>query len=227
MEPNSNGRFKETQNIYYTLQSTGDNEIDGPLIYRNVTDLYQDNWRNQHNYKETTSSWEQLPYECRIDWTPEGTEILKHISLDYIRSQSDDNMYNTDVSSAGTQVAPAVVYKKEKIIIRLNDSASVQDAKMTAIRIAVENASETREKLTIHRDSLTSVIILNNRKEDLSTMTRAIRDAASRLTQRPTTNWIRSHTVIPGKKNADQAANRGLQLDIINTTVNASTFREQ
>ena len=36
------------------LQSTGDNEMDEPLRYRNVTDSYQDNWRNQHNYKDTT-----------------------------------------------------------------------------------------------------------------------------------------------------------------------------
>ena len=28
--------------------------MDGPLRYRNVTDSHQDNWRNQHNYKETT-----------------------------------------------------------------------------------------------------------------------------------------------------------------------------
>ena len=43
-----------TQNIHYTLQSTGGNEMDGPLRYRNVTDSHQDNWRIQHNYKETT-----------------------------------------------------------------------------------------------------------------------------------------------------------------------------
>ena len=139
--------------------------------------------------RHDTAPWEQLPYECRIDWTPEGTEILKQRSLEYIRSQPDDNTYYTDGSSDGTRVSAAVVHTEEEIIIRLNDSASVLDAEMTAIRVALENASETRDKITIHTNSLTDVNILNNRKLDLTTITRAIRDAASRLTQRPAINW--------------------------------------
>ena len=101
------------------------------------------------------------------------------------------------------------------------------DAELTAIRVALENASETRDKITIHTDSLTAVNILNDRKLDLNTITRAIRDAASRLTQRPTINWIHTHTGIPCKENADQAVKRGLQLARIHTTVNTGTFREQ
>ena len=27
--------------------------------------------------RDDTAPWEQLPYKCRIDWTREGTEILK------------------------------------------------------------------------------------------------------------------------------------------------------
>ena len=98
---------------------------------------------------------------------------------------------------------------------------------MTAIRVALENVSETRDTITIQADSLTAVNILNNRKLDLNTITKAIRDAASRLTQMPTIYWIPANTGIPGNENADQAAKRGLQLDIIHTTVNTSTFREQ
>ena len=56
-------------------------------------------------------------------------------------------------------MAVAVVHKEEEIIIRLNDSASVLDAEMTAIRIALEKASETRDTITIHTDSLTVVKI--------------------------------------------------------------------
>ena len=74
---------------------------------------------------------------------------------------------------------------------------------MTAIRVALENASETRDKITIHTDSLTAVNILNNRKLDLNIITRPIRDAASRSTQRPTNNCIPAHTGIPGNENAD------------------------
>ena len=83
---------------------------------------------------DNTAPWEQLPYECRIYWTKEGTEILKQRLLEYIRSQPEDNTYYTDGSIDGTRVAAAVVHKKEEIIIRLNDSASVLDAEMTAIR---------------------------------------------------------------------------------------------
>ena len=199
--------------------------MNGPLRYRNVTDSHQDKWRYQHNYKETTpphgnNYHTNTPYECRIDWTREGTEILKQRSLEYIRSQPDDLTYHTDGSSNGARVVAAVVHMEEEIIIRLNDSASALDAEMTAIRVAQENASETRDKITIHTYSLTAVNIVNNRKLNLNTITRAIRDAASRLTQRPTINWIPAHTGTPGNENAHQAAKTGLQLDRIHITVN-------
>ena len=154
-------------------------------------------------HRDNTAPWEQLPYEYRIDCTREGTEILKQRSLEYIRSQPNDNMYYTDGSSDGTGVAAAVVHTEKEIIIRLEDSASLLDAEMTAIRVALEIAIEIRDKITIHTDSLTAVNILINRKLELNTITRTIRDAASRLTQRPTINWIPTHTGIPGNGNAD------------------------
>ena len=40
-------------------------------------------------------------------------------------------------------------------------------------------------------------------------------------------NWIPAHTGIPGNEKADQAAKRGLRPDMIHTTVDTSTFREQ
>ena len=61
----------------------------------------------------------------------------------------------------------AVVHKEEEITIRLHDFASVRDDEMTAIRLALEDPSETRDKITIHTYSLTAVKILNNRKLDL------------------------------------------------------------
>ena len=54
--------------------------------------------------------------------------------------------------------------------------------------------------LQYNTDSLTAVNILNNRKLDLSTIMRAIRDAACKLTQRPTINLIPAHTGIPGTR---------------------------
>ena len=62
-------------------------------------------------------------------------------------------------------MAAEVVYKEEEIIIIFNDSSSILDAEMTAIRLALENASETRDNITIHTDSLTAVNILNNREK--------------------------------------------------------------
>ena len=77
---------------------------------------------------------------------------------------------------------------------------------MTDIRVALENASKTRGKITILTDSWTAINILNYRTLDLNTIVRAIRDAASRITPRPTINWIPAHTGIAGNENADQAA---------------------
>ena len=120
---------------------------------------------------DNSAPWEQLPYHCRIDWTKEGTEVLKQRSLAYIRSQPD-NTYYTDGSSDGTRVAAAVVHKTEERIIRQNDSASVLDAEITAIRLALEDASGPRDKITIHTDSLTAVTTLSKRKLHLDTITR-------------------------------------------------------
>ena len=138
-----------------------------------------------------------------------GTEILKQRSLEYIRCQQDDNTFYTDGSSDGTRVAAAVVHNEKKSSLDFYDSASVLDAEMTAIRVTLENTSETRDTITIHTDSLTAINKLNNRKLELNTITMAIRDTISRLTQRPTINWIPAHTGIPGIENADQAAKRG------------------
>ena len=47
-------------------------------------------------------------------------------------------------------MAAAVVHKEEEIIIRLNESAYVLDVEMTAIHLALEVASETRDTVTIY-----------------------------------------------------------------------------
>ena len=62
--------------------------------------------------RDDAAPWEKLPYACRMDWTREGTEKLKQISLEYIRSQPDDNTYYTDGSSDGTRVAAAVIHRE-------------------------------------------------------------------------------------------------------------------
>ena len=120
--------------------------------------------------RDDIAPWEQLQYECSIDWTRKGTEIQKQRSLEYIRYQPDENTYYTDGSSDGTRVASEVVYKEEeiRISIRLHDSASVLDAEITAIRVTLEDASEPRDKITIHTDFLTAANMLNNRKLDLN-----------------------------------------------------------
>ena len=70
--------------------------MDGPLRFRNATDLYQDNWEDPRQLKiDNSAPREQLPYHCRIDWTKEGTEVLKQRSQAYIRSQPNDNTYYT------------------------------------------------------------------------------------------------------------------------------------
>ena len=83
---------------------------------------------------------------------------------------------------------------------------------MIAICLAIEDASVTRDKITIHTDSLTTVNILNNRKLDLNTITRTIRDAVSRLTQMPTISWIPAHTGIPGNEKAGRLQRKAYNL---------------
>ena len=85
-------------------------------------------------------------------------------------------------------MADADVHMEEEIIIRLNDSTSVMDAEITAMRVALEHASVPRDTITIDTDSLTAVNIPNNKKLDLNTIMRTIRDATSRLTQMPNIN---------------------------------------
>ena len=87
--------------------------MDGPLRYRNVTRIKSIRGATQLQ-RDNTAPWKQLPYECMIDWTREGTEILKQRSLEYISFQPDNNTYYTDGSSDGTRVAAAVVHKEKR-----------------------------------------------------------------------------------------------------------------
>ena len=47
--------------------------MDGPLRHRNVTDSHQHNWRNQHNYNETTLPHENN-YHMNVGYTGLGRE---------------------------------------------------------------------------------------------------------------------------------------------------------
>ena len=147
-----------------------------------------------------------MPYECRIDWTPDGIEVVKHNALTYIKSQPDYSTYYTDGSSDGTREWAAFVHQEEETVIRLNNSASVLDAEMIAIFMALLNATRNINKSTIHTDSLTAVEILKNKKLETNSITRAIRKVSTRMLHRPTINWIPAHTGINGNEKADQAA---------------------
>ena len=92
---------------------------------------------------------EDLPYECRIDWTPDGIEVVKQNALTYINSQTDDSTYYTDGPGDGNCVAAALVHQEEETIMRLNNS--------------LLNASRHRKKSTIHTDSLTAVQTLTKK----------------------------------------------------------------
>ena len=52
----------------------------------------------------------------------------------------DNNTFYTDGSGDGSRAAAAIVHKEEDIFIRLNDSASLMDAEMTAIQIILEES---------------------------------------------------------------------------------------
>ena len=82
------------------------------------------------------------------------------------------------------------------------------------------------DKITIHTYSVTAVNILY-RKLDLTTITRAIRDATSRLTQRSTIIWISPILEYRLTRRQTRPRKRGLQLDRIHTTGKACTFSVQ
>ena len=66
-----------------------------------------------------SAPWEVLPYECRIDWTPDGIESVKQKALTYINLHPADNTYYTDGSSDGNRVAAAFIHQTEETITRL------------------------------------------------------------------------------------------------------------
>ena len=192
----------------YNLAATNGAEME-PLIWNNM------------------APWDELPYTCRIHWLKDSPELCLQNALEFINNAPPHitAVYYTDGSCDGRHVAAAYVTDAEEMVFRLNDTASVVDAELTAILLAIGDAHRRGHIPIIHTDSMTAVKILDDRHSAKTPTADAIRRIAARLQRKPIINWVPAHRGIPGNERADAAAKSGLQLQTVDRHVPCSKYR--
>ena len=102
-------------------------------------------------------------------------------------------IFYTDGSKTNSGVAAACFSVNTSKVIKLNPDATVMQAELTAIKLALETDDKSKQ-LIIHTDSLTSIQALENKDSQYSTtLINAITNCCSEFNQSPFINWIPRH----------------------------------
>ena len=130
-----------------------------------------------------------------------------------------NSIFYTDGSKTDSGVAAACFSVNTSQTIRLNNDATVMQAELTAIKLALETADRTKQ-LIIHTDSLTSIQALENKDSQNNTsLLNEITDLCSKFNQPPIINWIPSHIGLTGNEAVDKLANSATEKRLIDKVV--------
>ena len=154
------------------------------------------------------------PFHSKHSLPPEILLEIYNTQLENFDSPLNSIFY-TDGSKTDSGVAAACFSVNTSKVIKLNPDATVMQAELTAIKLALETADKTKQ-LIIHTDSLTSTQALENKdSQNNSTLLNEITTCCSKFNQPPIINWIPSHIGLTGNEAVDKLANSATENRLI------------
>ena len=160
-----------------------------------------------------------IPFETLFP--PEILLEIYNTQLENFHSPHNSIFY-TDGSKTDSGVAAASFSVNTSKVIKLNPDATVMQAELTAIKLALETADKTKQ-LIIHTDSLTSIQALENKdSQNNTTLLNTITICSSEFNQPPILNWIPSHIGLMGNEAVDKLANSATENRLIDEVADQS-----
>ena len=161
------------------------------------------------------------PFHSKHSLSPEILLEIYNTQLENFDSPNNSIFY-TDGSKTDSGVAAACFSINTSKAITLNPDATVMQAELTAIKLALETADKTKQ-LIIHTDSLTSIQALENKDSQNNTsLLNTITDCCSEFNQPPIINWIPSHIGLTGNEAVDKLANSATENRLIDEVAHPS-----
>ena len=154
------------------------------------------------------------PFHSKHSFSPEILLEIYNTQLENFDSPNNSIFY-TDGSKTDSGVAAACLSVNTSKVITLNPDATVMQAELTPIKLALKSADKTKQ-LIIHTHSLTSIQALENKdSQNNTTLLNTITDCCSEFNQPPIINWIPSHIGLTGNEDVDKLANSATETRLI------------
>ena len=169
-----------------------------------------------HHHEDTppAAPWHRPPITCNTNIEIPTKDSVSDTKLKTLAENSivpnGRPVFYTDGSVQNTAAGAGVVHGNNASSLRLNDRASILQAELAAINIALEFAKECNMStaLIITDSTFKSAVsaIDTPTPKDNTALIRNIHTTASHLTSTPEILWVPEHVGIQGNERADVAA---------------------
>ena len=219
---------KVLKNIHHPLHIYLDAAVDSPYTGKR----HLNSWvaKSAATYKKLTSQapvhhredtppaapWHRPPITCNTNIEIPTKDSVSDTQLKTLAENSivpnGRPVFYTDGSVQNTAAGAGVVHGDSAISLRLNDRASILQAELAAINIALEFAKECNMSTAlIITDSKSAVSAIDTTTpKDNTALIRNIHTTASHLTTTPEILWVPAHVGVQGNERADVAAKAAL-----------------
>ena len=171
-----------------------------------------------HHREDTppAAPWHRPPITCNTNIEIPTKDSVSDTQLKTLAENSivpnGRPVFYTDGSVQNTAAGAGVVHGDSAISLRLNDRASILQAELAAINIALEFAKECNMfTALIITDSKSAVSAIDTTTpKDNTALIRNIHTTASHLSSTPEILWVPAHVGVQGNERADVAAKAAL-----------------
>ena len=183
-----------------------------------------------HHHEDTppVAPWHRVSITCNTNIKIPTKDSVSEAQLKTLTENSivpnGRPMFYTDGSVQNTAAGVGVVHGDRAISMRLNDRASILQAELAVINIALEFAKECNILTAlIITDSKSAVSAIDTpTPKDNIALIQNIHTTASRLTTTPEILWVPGHVGIQGNERADISAKAALNRPSIDIRIHTS-----